>query len=228
MAVKRNVIIIGAAGRDFHNFNIFFRNNPGYNVIAFTAAQIPDINERKYPPGLSGEMYPEGIPIHAEEDLEALIQKFKVDVCVFSYSDIPYQRVMNIGARVNAAGANFLLLGHHETMLKSNKPVIAVGAVRTGCGKSQTSRRVIEILMNKGLKVVAIRHPMPYGDLRKQIVQRFATVKDLEKHNCTIEEMEEYEPHIIRGNVIYAGVDYKAILDAAENDPAGCDIILWD
>ena len=228
MAVKRNVIIIGAAGRDFHNFNIFFRNNPGYNVIAFTAAQIPDINERKYPPGLSGKMYPEGIPIHAEEDLEALIQKFKVDVCVFSYSDIPYQRVMNIGARVNAAGANFLLLGHHETMLKSNKPVIAVGAVRTGCGKSQTSRRVIEILMNKGLKVVAIRHPMPYGDLRKQIVQRFATVKDLEKHNCTIEEMEEYEPHIIRGNVIYAGVDYKAILDAAENDPAGCDIILWD
>ena len=228
MAEKRNVIIIGAAGRDFHNFNIFFRNNPNYNVIAFTAAQIPDIDERKYPPGLSGEMYPEGIPIHAEEDLEALIQKSKVDVCVFSYSDIPYHRVMNIGSRVNAAGANFLLLGHHETMLKSHKPVIAVGAVRTGCGKSQTSRRVIEILMEKGLKVVAVRHPMPYGDLRKQIVQRFASVQDLEKHNCTIEEMEEYEPHIMRGNVIYAGVDYKAILEAAENDPAGCDIILWD
>jgi predicted GTPase len=228
MSEKRNVIIIGAAGRDFHNFNVFFRNNPNYHVIAFTAAQIPDINDRKYPPGLSGDMYPEGIPIHAEEDLEILINKFKVDVCVFSYRDIPYQRVMNIGARVNAAGANFLLLGHHETMLKSNKPVIAVGAVRTGCGKSQTSRRVIEVLMNKGLKVVAVRHPMPYGDLRKQIVQRFATVQDLEKHHCTIEEMEEYEPHITRGNVIYAGVDYKAILDAAETDPSGCDIIVWD
>jgi predicted GTPase len=228
MSEKRNVIIIGAAGRDFHNFNVFFRNNPNYHVIAFTAAQIPDINDRKYPPGLSGDMYPEGIPIHAEEDLEILINKFKVDVCVFSYSDIPYQRVMNIGARVNAAGANFLLLGHHETMLKSNKPVIAVGAVRTGCGKSQTSRRVIEVLMNKGLKVVAVRHPMHYGDLRKQIVQRFATVQDLEKHHCTIEEMEEYEPHITRGNVIYAGVDYKAILDAAETDPSGCDIIVWD
>jgi predicted GTPase len=228
MSVKRNVIIIGAAGRDFHNFNIFFRNNPNYNVIAFTAAQIPDIDDRKYPPGLSGKLYPEGIPIHAEEDLELLISKFKVDVCVFSYSDIPYQKVMNIGARVNAAGANFLFLCHHETMLKSNKPVIAVGAVRTGCGKSQTSRRIIEILMNKGLKVVAVRHPMPYGDLKKQIVQRFATVQDLEKHNCTIEEMEEYEPHIARGNVIYAGVDYKAILEAAETDPDGCDIIVWD
>jgi predicted GTPase len=228
MSVKRNVIIIGAAGRDFHNFNIFFRNNPNYNVIAFTAAQIPDINDRKYPPGLSGELYPEGIPIHAEEDLELLISKFKVDICVFSYSDIPYQKVMNIGARVNAAGANFLFLGYHETMLKSNKPVIAVGAVRTGCGKSQTSRRIIEILMKKGLKVVAVRHPMPYGDLKKQIVQRFATVQDLEKHDCTIEEMEEYEPHIARGNVIYAGVDYKAILEAAETDPNGCDIIVWD
>ncbi|MBN2213554.1 MAG: hypothetical protein JW723_04865 [Bacteroidales bacterium] len=228
MSVKRNAIIIGAAGRDFHNFNVFFRDNPNYNVIAFTAAQIPDIDDRKYPPGLSGEMYPEGIPIHAEEDLELLINRFNVDVCVFSYSDIPYHRVMNIGARVNAAGANFLLLGHHETMLKSNKPVIAIGAIRTGCGKSQTSRRIIEILMKKGLKVVAVRHPMPYGDLRKQTVQRFATVQDLEKHNCTIEEMEEYEPHIERGNVIYAGVDYKAILDAAENDPSGCDIIVWD
>src|SRR4030043_1192165 len=228
MSEKRNVIIIGAAGRDFHNFNVFFRDNPNYNVIAFTAAQIPDINDRKYPPALSGKMYPQGIPIHAEEDLELLIHKFRVDVCVFSYSDIPYQKVMNIGARVNAAGANFLLLGHHETMLRSNKPVVAVGAVRTGCGKSQTSRRIIEILMNKGLKVVAIRHPMPYGDLRKQMVQRFATVKDLEKHDCTIEEMEEYEPYIERGNVIYAGVDYKAILEAAETDPSGCDIIVWD
>ncbi len=228
MSEKRNAIIIGAAGRDFHNFNVFFRNNSNYNVIAFTAAQIPDIDDRKYPPALAGKLYPEGIPIHAEEDLEYLIKKFKIDVCVFSYSDIPYQRVMNIGARVNAAGANFLLLGHHETMLKSNKPVIAVGAVRTGCGKSQTSRKIIKILLNKGLKVVAVRHPMPYGDLKKQMVQRFATVQDFEKYNCTIEEMEEYEPHIERGNVIYAGVDYKAILEAAETDPDGCDIIVWD
>ncbi len=226
--VKRNVIIIGAAGRDFHNFNTFFRENEAYNVIAFTAAQIPDIDDRKYPPELAGNLYPNGIPIYGEEELEDLIASRNVDVCVFSYSDIPYQKVMTIGARVNAAGANFLLLGHRETMLKSSKPVIAVGAVRTGCGKSQTSRRVIEILMRKGLKVVAIRHPMPYGDLRKQKVQRFAGLADLEKHQCTIEEMEEYEPHIIRGNVIYAGVDYKAILDAAENDPNGCDVILWD
>ncbi|MBN2611377.1 MAG: hypothetical protein JXB00_07470 [Bacteroidales bacterium] len=228
MTTKRNAIIIGAAGRDFHNFNTFFRNNPGYNVIAFTAAQIPDINDRKYPPELAGELYPDGIPIYAEGELEDLIKKHHADVCIFSYSDIPYQRVMNIGARVNAAGANFLLLGHRETMIKSSKPVIAIGAVRTGCGKSQTSRRVIEILMNKGFKVVAVRHPMPYGDLRNQVVQRFASVDDLHKHNCTIEEMEEYEPHIMRGNVIYAGVDYQAILDAAENDPSGCDIVLWD
>ncbi|MFO7658053.1 MAG: cyclic 2,3-diphosphoglycerate synthase [Bacteroidales bacterium] len=228
MTTKRNAIIIGAAGRDFHNFNTFFRNNPLYNVIAFTAAQIPDINGRKYPPELAGKLYPDGIPIYAEAELEMLIGEHHADVCIFSYSDIPYQRVMNIGARVNAAGANFLLLGHHETMIKSSKPVIAIGAVRTGCGKSQTSRRVIEILMKMGYKVVAIRHPMPYGDLKNQMVQRFATVEDLEKHNCTIEEMEEYEPHIIRGNVIYAGVDYQAILNAAENDADGCDIILWD
>lgn len=225
---KRNVIIIGAAGRDFHNFNTFFRDNETYNVIAFTAAQIPDIDDRKYPPELAGKNYPNGIPIFAEDELEKLIVKYNIDVCVFSYSDVTYQKVMNIGARVNAAGANFLLLGPKETMIQSKKPLIAIGAVRTGCGKSQTSRRVIEILMKKGLKVVAVRHPMPYGDLRKQMVQRFAEVKDLERHKCTIEEMEEYEPHITRGNVIYAGVDYKAILEAAENDPSGCDVIVWD
>lgn len=227
MASKR-VIIIGAAGRDFHNFNTCFRDNPDYNVVAFTAAQIPDIADRKYPAELAGKLYPDGIPIYAESDLESLIVNMKVDECVFSYSDIPYNRVMHIGARVNTAGADFKMIGTAKSMIKSNKPVIAVGAVRTGCGKSQTSRRIIEILMQKGLKVVAIRHPMPYGNLAEQKVQRYATVEDLVKHKCTIEEMEEYEPHVARGNVIYAGVDYQAILTAAENDPDGCDIILWD
>ncbi len=225
---KKNVIIIGAAGRDFHNFNTFFRGNEDYNVVAFTAAQIPDIEGRKYPAELAGELYPDGIPIFAEEDLTDLIAKHDVDDCVFSYSDVPYSVVMNKSAVVNAAGANFVLLGARDTMIKSKKPVIAVGAVRTGCGKSQTSRRIIEILMEKGLKVVAIRHPMPYGDLAKQKVQRFAQISDLEKHKCTIEEMEEYEPHVDRGNVIYAGVDYEAILREAEEDPDGCDVILWD
>ena len=227
MATK-NVIIIGAAGRDFHNFNTCFRDNPDYRVVAFTAAQIPDIAGRKYPVELAGNLYPDGIPIYAESDLEKLIKELKVDECVFSYSDIPYSRVMHIGARVNAAGADFTLLGTGKSMLKSKKPVIAVGAVRTGCGKSQTSRRVIEILMKKGLKVVAVRHPMPYGNLVEQKVQRYATLDDLVKHKCTIEEMEEYEPHVSRGNVIYAGVDYQAILTAAEKDPDGCDVILWD
>lgn len=227
MATK-NVIIIGAAGRDFHNFNTCFRDNPDYRVVAFTAAQIPDIAGRKYPVELAGNLYPDGIPIYVESDLEKLIKELKVDECVFSYSDIPYSRVMHIGARVNAAGADFTLLGTGKSMLKSNKPVIAVGAVRTGCGKSQTSRRVIEILMKKGLKVVAVRHPMPYGNLVEQKVQRYATLNDLVKHKCTIEEMEEYEPHVSRGNVIYAGVDYQAILTAAEKDPDGCDVILWD
>lgn len=227
--MKKNVIIIGAAGRDFHNFNTYFRGNSDYNVVAFTAAQIPDIDGRKYPKELAGEdLYPAGIPIHAEEDLPRLIKELKVDDCVFSYSDVPYPRVMNISAVVNAAGANFLLLGPRDTMVASSKPVIAVGATRTGCGKSQTSRRIIEILMEKGLKVVAVRHPMPYGDLNAQKVQRFATVEDLKKHKCTIEEMEEYEPHVVRGNVIYAGVDYEAILREAEKDPSGCDVILWD
>lgn len=225
---KRNVIIIGAAGRDFHNFNTFFRDNESYNVVAFTAAQIPDIDGRKYPAELAGKLYPAGIPIHAEEELVKLIKELKVQDCVFSYSDVPYNRVMNLSSVVNAAGANFMLLGPGETMVKSTKPVIAVVATRTGCGKSQTSRKVVEHLMAQGLKVVAVRHPMPYGDLVAQKVQRFATVEDLKKHKCTVEEMEEYEPHVVRGNVIYAGVDYEAILRAAEKDPSGCDVILWD
>jgi predicted GTPase len=226
--IRKNVIIIGAAGRDFHNFNTCYRDKENYNVVAFTAAQIPDIDGRRYPRELAGKLYPRGIPVFSEENLPAIIKKFKVDDCIFSYSDIPYQKVMSVSAIVNAAGANFVLLGPSATMVKSIKPVIAVGAVRTGCGKSQTSRRVIELLMAKGLKVVAVRHPMPYGNLSVQKVQRFAVVKDLEKHKCTVEEMEEYEPHLVRGNVIYAGVDYEAILRKAEKDPAGCDVILWD
>jgi predicted GTPase len=226
--MKKNVIIIGAAGRDFHNFNTYYRDNEDYNVVAFTAAQIPDIEGRKYPTELAGKLYPDGIPIYAEEELPSLIEKLDVDDCAFSYSDVTYNKVMSVSAIVNAAGANFVLLGPGDTMVESTKPVIAVGAIRTGCGKSQTSRRVIELLMKKGLKVVAVRHPMPYGDLNAQKVQRFAEVSDLEKHKCTIEEMEEYEPHVVRGNVIYAGVDYEAILREAENDPKGCDVILWD
>ncbi|MBN1518582.1 MAG: hypothetical protein JW923_00670 [Spirochaetales bacterium] len=222
---KRNVIIIGAAGRDFHNFNTFFRDNADYNVVAFTAAQIPDIDDRKYPAALAGKLYPDGIPIHAESELPELIKKLKVDECVFSYSDVPYTHVMGVGAIVNAAGATFRLLGPNDTQVKSTKPVIGVCAVRTGAGKSQTSRKIVQMLMDKGLKVVAIRHPMPYGDLVKQKVQRFATVEDLKKHECTIEEMEEYEPHVVRGNVIYAGVDYEAILREAEKE---ADVILWD
>jgi len=226
---KRNVIIIGAAGRDFHNFNTYFRGNSEFNVVAFTAAQIPDIEGRKYPASLAGEdLYPDGIPIYAEEELPKLIKDLNVDDCVFSYSDVPYQHIMSVSSIVHNAGANFITLGMKDTMIKSTKPVISVGAVRTGCGKSQTSRKVIETLMEKGLKVVAIRHPMPYGDLEKQKVQRFAKLEDLKKHDCTIEEMEEYEPHIVRGNVIYAGVDYEAIVREAENDPDGCDVILWD
>ncbi len=226
--IKKNVIIIGAAGRDFHNYNTYYRDNEGFNVVAFTAAQIPDIDGRKYPAELAGKQYPAGIPIYAEKDLPKLIKELKVDICTFSYSDIPYQRVMATSAIVNAAGADFNLLGPAQTQVKSTKPVVAVVATRTGCGKSQTSRKVIEYLMAKGLKVVAVRHPMPYGDLIAQKVQRFARVSDLEKHKCTVEEMEEYEPHVVRGNVIYAGVDYEAILREAENDPDGCDVILWD
>ena len=225
---QRKVIIIGAAGRDFHNFNTVYRDNPAYKVVAFTAAQIPDIADRKYPASLAGGLYPEGIPIYEQADLPSLILELDADECVFSYSDVPYSTVMGVGAIVNAAGADFTLLGHKATMLKSTKPVIAVGAVRTGCGKSQTSRRITEVLNAKGLKVIAIRHPMPYGDLEAQKVQRFATIEDLSLHQCTIEEMEEYEPHIAQGNIIYAGVDYEAILRAAENDECGCDVILWD
>ena len=226
--MKKNVIIIGAAGRDLHNFNTYYRDNANFNVVAFTAAQIPDIDGRKYPAKLAGKLYPKGIPIFAESELPKLIKKLDVQICNFAYSDVPYKRVMNISALVNACGASFVLLAPKDTYVKSTKPVIAVCATRTGCGKSQTSRRIIEILMGMGLKVVAVRHPMPYGDLVEQKVQRFATIADLAKHKCTIEEMEEYEPHVERGNVIYAGVDYEAILRAAEKDPSGCDIILWD
>ncbi len=225
---KKNVIIIGAAGRDFHNFNTYYRGNKDYNVVAFTAAQIPDIDGRKYPNELAGDLYPEGIPIFAEEELPRLVKELKVNDCIFSYSDVTYKKVMSVSALVNSLGANFVLLGTNDTKIKSTKPVISVGAVRTGCGKSQTSRKVIELLMEKNLKVVAIRHPMPYGDLVLQKVQRFSKIEDLEKHKCTVEEMEEYEPHIVRGNVIYAGVDYEAILREAEKDPDGCDVILWD
>ena len=226
---KKNALIIGSAGRDFHNFNTYFRDNEEYNVVGFTGSQqIPGISDKKYPAELAGSLYPEGIPIYAEEELPRLIKELNIDDCVFSYSDVPYQHVMGIGAIVNAAGANYMMLGPKDTMLKSKKPVIAVCAVRTGSGKSQTSRRIIELLMERGLKVVAVRHPMPYGDLVAQKVQRYAELGDLKKHNCTIEEMEEYEPHIVRGNVIYAGVDYQAILTAAEEDPKGCDVIIWD
>jgi predicted GTPase len=225
---KRKVIIIGAAGRDFHNFNTYYRKNAAYEVVAFTAAQIPDIAGRSYPAELAGELYPQGIPIYDEKDLAKLIKELGVDECVFSYSDVTYQKVMGVGAIVEAAGASYLMLGPKDTQVKSTKPVVAVCAVRTGSGKSQTSRRVIEILMGKGLKVVAVRHPMPYGDLVAQKVQRYAELADLAKNKCTVEEMEEYEPHVVRGNVIYAGVDYEAILRAAEQDPKGCDVILWD
>jgi len=222
---KRNVIIIGAAGRDFHNFNTRYRDDDSTEVVAFTAAQIPNIDGRKYPAELAGRLYPHGIPIFPESDLPDLIKKLDVDECIFSYSDVPYSHVMRISAIVNAAGASFSLLGPKDTQIPSKKPLISVCAVRTGSGKSQTSRKIVQMLMKRGLKVVAIRHPMPYGDLVAQRVQRFATLDDLVLHNCTIEEMEEYEPHIARGNVIYAGVDYKAILREAEKE---ADVILWD
>jgi len=221
-------VIMGAAGRDFHNFNTVYRDNNRYEVVAFTATQIPNIDDRRYPAVLAGSLYPKGIPIVAEEELEDLIREHGVHEVVFAYSDVSYTHVMSRSSAANAAGAHFKVLGAGPTMLKSTKPVIAVCAVRTGSGKSQTTRRIIEILMAEGLKVVAVRHPMPYGDLAKQRVQRFATISDLEKHDCTVEEMEEYEPHVVRGNVIYAGVDYEAILRAAENDPKGCDVVIWD
>lgn len=226
---RRNVIIIGSAGRDFHNFNAYFRDNRRYNVVAFTASQqIPGISGKRYPPELSGELYPEGIPIYAEKELPHLIKELNIDVCVFAYSDVSYQHVMHIGAIVNAAGATYVMLGPADTMLKSSRPVIAVCAVRTGAGKSQTSRRIAELLKMRGLRTIAVRHPMPYGELSKQRVQRLAELDDLKKHNCTIEEIEEYEPHLVRGTIVYAGADYGAILKAAERDPEGCDVIVWD
>jgi predicted GTPase len=218
-------IIQGAAGRDFHNFNLFFRNNPGYEVVAFTATQIPNIAGRKYPPELAGKLYPRGIPIFLEDNLLRLIQELKVDEVVFSYSDVSHEYVMHWASRVIAAGASFRLLGSYPTMLTSKKPVVAVCAVRTGAGKSQTTRKVATLLRDAGKRVVVVRHPMPYGDLAKQAVQRFATLRDLKTQDCTIEEMEEYEPHIKQGIVVFAGVDYEAILRQAEKE---ADIILWD
>lgn len=222
---KKNILIMGAAGRDFHNFNLIFRDNEEYNVVAFTATQIPNIDGRMYPAELAGKQYPNGIKIYDESELVDLINKFKVEEVVFSYSDVPFSYVMTKASIVNAAGVSFRLLGADETMLKSSKPLISVLAVRTGCGKSQTSRKIVKILRNAGKKVVAIRHPMPYGDLVKQKVQRFATLEDLKKHDCTIEEIEEYEPHIALGGIIYSGVDYEAILREAEKE---ADVILWD
>ncbi|MFH1755160.1 MAG: cyclic 2,3-diphosphoglycerate synthase [Candidatus Latescibacterota bacterium] len=222
---KERIIIMGAAGRDFHNFNVLYRNNPLKEVVAFTATQIPDIEGRPYPSVLAGEQYPGGIPIIAEAGLAKFLAKEKINTAVFSYSDVPYEYVMQKAALVNSLGVDFLLLGGRCTMLPSIKPVIAVCAVRTGSGKSQTTRRVAEILRAQGKRIAVIRHPMPYGDLTQQIVQRFATLEDLKKHECTIEEIEEYEPHIVNGNIVYAGVDYAQILKEAEQE---ADVILWD
>ncbi len=222
---RTNVLIMGAAGRDFHNFNTYFRDNEQYDVKAFTATQIPDIDDRLYPAELAGKLYPDGIKIYPEEELLSLIEKYDIDEVIFSYSDLPYDYVMSRSAMVNAAGADFRLMGTKRTQIKSTKPLIGICAVRTGCGKSQTTRRVAKILQDKGKKVVAIRHPMPYGNLAEQKVQRFAELSDLDKHKCTIEEREEYEPHIVTGTIIYSGVDYEAILREAEKE---ADVILWD
>jgi predicted GTPase len=223
--MKKKVIIMGAAGRDFHNFNLYYRDNENYEVVAFTATQIPDIDGRKYPAELAGKLYPEGIPIFAEEEIWDLIQKHDVDEVVFAYSDVPHERVMNNASLVNAAGADFKLMGLKNSRVKTTKPLVTICATRTGCGKSQTTRTVVKALKEKGLKVASIRHPMPYGDLVAQKVQRFAEMADLEKHKCTIEEMEEYEPHIAMGSIIYAGVDYEAIVREAEKE---ADVIIWD
>ncbi|MDC0357315.1 cyclic 2,3-diphosphoglycerate synthase [Oligoflexia bacterium] len=225
MGQKIKTLIMGAAGRDFHNFNVLYRNNEKYDVVCFTATQIPDIEGRKYPTALAGELYPDGIPIHSEDDLSKLIQDHQIEEVVFSYSDVPYQYVMSKAALVNASGAHFKLLGTESTMIKSKVPLVSVCAIRTGCGKSQTTRKVAKILLDAGKRVVAIRHPMPYGDLAAQRCQRFASLDDLKKHKCTIEEMEEYEPHINAGVIIYAGVDYEEILRQAETE---ADIVLWD
>jgi predicted GTPase len=219
------VIIMGAAGRDFHNFNIYFRDNTRYKVIGFTAAQIPDIEGRLYPRALAGDLYPDGIPIYPEERLTDLIQEHKADLVAFSYSDIPHVEVMHKASLAMAGGADFMLIGATYTMLRSKKPVVAVCAVRTGCGKSQTTRHVCDLIRGMGKKGVAIRHPMPYGDLTKQIVQRFSSYEDFEKNNCTIEEREEYEPLVAQGTVVYAGIDYEKILEEAEKE---ADVIVWD
>ena len=222
---RKRILIMGAAGRDFHNFNVYFRDNPAYQVVAFTATQIPNIEERVYPAELAGASYPEGVPIYSESELVNLIRDLKVDQVVFAYSDVSHEYIMHKASQVLAAGADFRLMGTGTTMLKSTKPVVAICAVRTGCGKSQTTRRVCDLLRDMGKKVVAIRHPMPYGDLAKQACQRFASYKDMDEQDCTIEEREEYEPHIDRGVIVYAGVDYEQILRQAERE---ADIIVWD
>jgi predicted GTPase len=223
--MRTTIIIMGAAGRDFHNFNVCFRDNPDYQVVAFTATQIPNIEGRRYPPELTGSLYPEGIPIYPETELDELIHHLQVDQVIFAYSDVPHEYVMHKASQVLVAGADFRLMGAGPTMLKSNQPVVAVCAVRTGCGKSQTTRRVCDLLQQMGKQVVVVRHPMPYGDLVAQAVQRFATYDDLDRHKCTIEEREEYEPHLDRGVVVYAGVDYEAVLRQAEEE---ADVVVWD
>lgn len=225
MSDRVRVLILGAAGRDFHNFNMVFKDNEHYEVVGFTATQIPDIEGRLYPPELSGPFYPNGIPIFPEDELEKIVREKDVDIVVFAYSDVSHEYVMHRASRALASGADYMFLGPKATMLLSKKPVVAIGAVRTGSGKSQTTRRVSFILREKGKKVVVIRHPMPYGDLRKQVVQRFASSEDLDRNECTIEEREEYEPHIENGNVVYAGVDYQKILEEAEKE---ADVIIWD
>ena len=221
----KKVIIMGAAGRDFHNFNVFYRDNPEYEVVAFTAFQIPNIAGRKYPASLAGSRYPQGIKIYPEEELSGLISGLKADEVVFAYSDVSFNEVMAKASLVIACGAHFKLLGAGPTMIKSKKQVVSVCAVRTGCGKSQTSRKIASLLKEMGKKVVVVRHPMPYGDLAKQACQRFTSIADMEKHGCTIEEMEEYEPHIREGHIVYAGVDYGMILASAEEE---ADVVLWD
>ena len=225
MSSPRTVVVLGAAGRDFHNVNVVFRDDPAYRVVAFTATQIPDIDDRRYPPELAGPLYPDGIPIVPEADVVDLIERDGIDLAVFAYSDVPHDRVMHLASQCLAAGADFTMLSGRHTMLTSTKPVVAVTAVRTGVGKSQTTRYLAKLLRDKGLRVVAVRHPMPYGALAAQAVQRFAAYADLDRHQCTIEEREEYEPHIDAGCVVYAGVDYERILRQAE---AEADVILWD
>jgi predicted GTPase len=222
---KIRILIMGAAGRDFHNFNVAFRDNLHYEVVAFTATQIPNIQGRKYPPELAGRLYPKGIPIYAEAELENLIEQYEIEQVLFSYSDVSHEYVMHQASRALAKGADFRLLGARATMLKSKKPVVSVCAVRTGAGKSPASRKVVRLLNESRLKVAVIRHPMPYGDLAKQAVQRFTAIADLKRHDCTIEEMEEYEPHLVNGAIVYAGVDYEKILRQAETE---ADLILWD